>query len=184
MQSPKIQLSSPVAIQLRQALALFCVPEDDPPVLASARENVASKDQATVKTHSLPFSNKSVSLDTALRLSPAEGGRGRRQNRYFITTDDEKGLGGSPMSGESLVALAVCRAPQFDGFVPRPSDELPELNCKRWYVCLCVRACVRVPCVCSCTCVCVCVCSECACACLEEGKSVRECMCTGMFVCA
>jgi hypothetical protein len=28
------------------------------------------------------------------------------------------------MSGESLLALAVCHAPQFDGFVIRPSDEL------------------------------------------------------------
>ena len=29
------------------------------------------------------------------------------------------------MSGESLQALAVFHAPQFDAFVPRPSDELP-----------------------------------------------------------
>jgi hypothetical protein len=42
-----------------------------------------------------PFSKQSV---TALRL-PGEGGRGRRQNRYFTTTDDDKGLGGSPVSG-------------------------------------------------------------------------------------
>jgi hypothetical protein len=32
---------SPVAIQLRQALALFCVPEDDLHVIAAARENPA-----------------------------------------------------------------------------------------------------------------------------------------------
>ena len=43
---------------------------------------------------------------------------------YYTTTDDEKVLEGSPMSGESLLALAVCHAPQFDGVVIRPSDEL------------------------------------------------------------
>jgi hypothetical protein len=32
------------------------------------------------------------------------------------------------MSGESLVALAVCHAPQFDGVVPRPSGELPRIR--------------------------------------------------------
>jgi len=32
---------SPVAIQLRQALALFCVPEDDLVVIGAARENPA-----------------------------------------------------------------------------------------------------------------------------------------------
>ena len=32
------------------------------------------------------------------------------------------------MSGESLVALAVCHAPHFDGLVPRPSDELPRIR--------------------------------------------------------
>ena len=63
------------ALQLRQALALFGVPEDDPPVLASARENVASKDQATVKTESLPFFNKSISLDTARASPPLWGER-------------------------------------------------------------------------------------------------------------
>jgi hypothetical protein len=35
------QMQSPVAIQLRQALALFCVPEDDPAVSAAACENLA-----------------------------------------------------------------------------------------------------------------------------------------------
>jgi hypothetical protein len=32
------------------------------------------------------------------------------------------------MSGESLLALAVCHAPQFDGVVLRPSDELPRIH--------------------------------------------------------
>jgi hypothetical protein len=32
------------------------------------------------------------------------------------------------MSGESLQALAVCHAPQFDGFVIRPSDQLPRIR--------------------------------------------------------
>jgi hypothetical protein len=45
---------------------------------------------------------------------------------YCTTTDDEKVLEGSPMSGESLLALAVCHAPQFDGVVIRPSDGLPR----------------------------------------------------------
>jgi hypothetical protein len=31
------------------------------------------------------------------------------------------------MSGESLLALAVFHAPDFDGFVPRASDELPRI---------------------------------------------------------
>jgi hypothetical protein len=35
---------------------------------------------------------------------------------------------GSPMSGESLLALAVCHAPHFDGLVPRPSDELARIR--------------------------------------------------------
>jgi len=47
---------------------------------------------------------------------------------YCTTTDDEKVLEGSPMSGESLLALAVCHAPQFDGVVIRPSDELPRIE--------------------------------------------------------
>jgi uncharacterized membrane protein len=32
------------------------------------------------------------------------------------------------MSGESLLALAVCHASQFDGAVIRPSDELPGIH--------------------------------------------------------
>jgi hypothetical protein len=32
------------------------------------------------------------------------------------------------MSGESLLALAVCHAPHFDGLVPRPSAELPRIR--------------------------------------------------------
>jgi hypothetical protein len=46
-----------------------------------------------------------------------------------LPTDDEKGIAGSPMSGESLEALAVCHAPQLDCFVIRPTDELPRI---RW----------------------------------------------------
>ena len=65
--------------------------------------------------------------DGQLRHLPAEGGRGRRQNRYFTTTDDEKGLGGSPMSPKNLLALVVCHPPQFDGDGIRPSDELPQI---------------------------------------------------------
>jgi len=74
-------MQSPVAIQLRQALALFGVPEDDPPVLASARENVASKDQATVKTERCHFLTSQFHW-TLLAPLPRCGGRGRRQNRY------------------------------------------------------------------------------------------------------
>ena len=33
-------MQTPVALQLRQALALFCVPEDDPSVIAAACENL------------------------------------------------------------------------------------------------------------------------------------------------
>ena len=55
-------------------------------------------------------------------------GQGRPQNRYLTTTDNEKRLGGSPMSGESLQELAVCHAPHLDGLVPRPSDELPRIR--------------------------------------------------------
>jgi hypothetical protein len=32
------------------------------------------------------------------------------------------------MSGESLEALSVCLAPQFDGFVTRTTDELPWIR--------------------------------------------------------
>jgi hypothetical protein len=32
------------------------------------------------------------------------------------------------MSGESLLALAVCHAPQFDGVVLRPSDKLHRIR--------------------------------------------------------
>jgi hypothetical protein len=31
------------------------------------------------------------------------------------------------MSGESLLELAVCHAPHFEGLVPRPGDELPRI---------------------------------------------------------
>jgi hypothetical protein len=32
------------------------------------------------------------------------------------------------MSGESLLELAVCHAPHFEGLVPRPGDELPRIR--------------------------------------------------------
>jgi hypothetical protein len=35
------KMQSPVALQLRQALAMFCVPEEDPLVIAAACEKLA-----------------------------------------------------------------------------------------------------------------------------------------------
>ena len=51
-----------------------------------------------------------------LRLSPGDRGG-----------DATLRKGGSPMSGESPLALAVCDAPQLDCFAQRPSDELPRI---------------------------------------------------------
>ena len=55
-----------------------------------------------------------------LRLSPAERGVGvgKTVTLTVLPTDDEQGLAGSPMSGESPLALAVSDAPQLDCHVP------------------------------------------------------------------
>ena len=52
-----------------------------------------------------------------LRLSPGDRGG-----------DATLRKGGSPMSGESPLALAVCDAPQPHCFVIRPTDELPRIS--------------------------------------------------------
>ncbi len=54
-------------------------------------------------------------------------GVGKTVTLTVLPTEDEKGLAGSPMSGESQLALAVCDAPHFDGAVIQPSDELPSV---------------------------------------------------------
>ena len=71
----------------------------------------------------------SALLVTALRLSPAERGVGvgKTVTLTVLPTDDEQGLAGSPMSGESPLALAVCDAPQLDCSVIRPTNELPRI---------------------------------------------------------
>ena len=60
----------------------------------------------------------SALLVTALRLSPADPERGvdvgKTVTLTVLPTDDEQGLAGSPMSGESPLALAVSDAPQLD----------------------------------------------------------------------
>ncbi len=61
----------------------------------------------------------SALLVTALRLSPERGvGVGKTVTLTVLPTDDEQGLAGSPMSGESPLALAVSDAPQLDCPVP------------------------------------------------------------------
>ena len=62
----------------------------------------------------------SALLVTSLRLSPAERGVGvgKTVTLTVLPTDDEQGLAGSPMSGQSPLALAVSDAPQLDGLVP------------------------------------------------------------------
>ena len=54
-------------------------------------------------------------------------GVGKTVTLTVLPTDDEQGLAGSPMSGESPLALAVCDAPQLDCFAQRPTDELPRI---------------------------------------------------------
>ena len=51
-----------------------------------------------------------------LRFSPGDRGKHATLRK-----------GGSPMSGESPLALAVCDAPQPHCFVIRPTDELPRI---------------------------------------------------------
>ncbi len=69
-------------------------------------------------------------LVAVLRLSPAERGVGvgKTVTSTVLPTDDEQGLAGSPMSGKSPLALAVCDAPQLDCVVIRPSDDLPSIE--------------------------------------------------------
>ena len=54
-------------------------------------------------------------------------GVGKTITLTVLPTDDEQGLAGSPMSGESPLALAVCDAPQPYCVVIRPTDELPRI---------------------------------------------------------
>ena len=54
-------------------------------------------------------------------------GVGKTATLTVLPTDDEQGLAGSPMSGQSPLALAVCDAPQLDCVVIRPTDELPHI---------------------------------------------------------
>ena len=108
-----------------QALALFWVPQDDPLVTPAARENltVGRKGDRPDLTAAI-FSNvrehitvvyASPPLD--LRLSPGDRGQ------HATLRKD-----GSPMSGESPLALAVCDAPQPYCSVIRPTDELPRIS--------------------------------------------------------
>ena len=54
-------------------------------------------------------------------------GVGKTVTLTVLPTDDEQGLAGSPMSGESPLALAVSDAPQLDCAVTRPTDQLPRI---------------------------------------------------------
>ena len=94
-----------------------------PPPLA---RSLPSKRQATDMTEPLPFSQMSgntyvtavyASPPLNLRLSPGDRGG-----------DATLRKGGSPMSGESPLALAVCDAPQPYCSVIRPTDELPRIS--------------------------------------------------------
>ena len=83
------------------------------------------------ETGRLPVSHKGQLHELLYASAPLRGGEGvgtTVTNSYFTTTEDAKGVGASPMSGESLLAWAVCHAPQFDGFVIRPRDELPRIR--------------------------------------------------------
>ena len=64
-----------------------------------------------------------------LRLSPAERGVGvvKTVTITVLPADDEQGLAGSPMSGQSPLALAVSDAPQLDCVVIRPTNQLPRI---------------------------------------------------------
>jgi hypothetical protein len=55
-------------------------------------------------------------------------GEGKTVTLTVLPTDDEQGLAGSPMSGQSPLALAVSDAPQLDCVVIRPTDELPHIT--------------------------------------------------------
>ena len=97
-----------MALQLRQALALCWVPQDDFPVIPAARKNLAvvrpgyCLDPTAAPGYCLDpiaaiFSNQGTHVSKGrVRLSPAERGR-----------DATLGKGGSPMWGESLEAFAV-----------------------------------------------------------------------------
>ncbi len=72
-----------MAIQLRQALALFGVPQDDLPVFPAARENLAvGRPGEGVDLTAAIFSHVREHIcNGRLRLSPRGGGVGK--TRYF-----------------------------------------------------------------------------------------------------
>ena len=51
-------------------------------------------------------------------------GVGKTVTLTVLPTDDDQGLAGSPMSGESPLALAVSDAPPLDCVVIRPTNQL------------------------------------------------------------
>ena len=116
----------PVAFQRRQARAQFHVPDLEGHVpgrrhdgLAVGRKN-ARRNRITVifrnvREHICKVVYASPPLN--LRLPPGERGRNATLRKD-----------GSPMSGESPLALAVCDAPQPYCAVIRPTDELPRIS--------------------------------------------------------
>jgi hypothetical protein len=83
------------------------------------------------ETPSLPFSHMSVLLVTALRLSPAERGKGVVKTVTLMV--DRAKLATfrkmwSPVALELLELLARAHIPQPNAVVPRPSDELSRIR--------------------------------------------------------
>jgi len=123
-------MQSPVALELLELLARSHIPQPDRTVVRPTDKQGGIRRIETDAIYFIAaiFSNVSFT-GTTLRLSPAERGVGvgKTVTLTVLPTEDEKGLAGSPMSGESQLALAVCDAPHFDGAVIQPSDELPSV---------------------------------------------------------
>ena len=107
-----------MARQLRQALALFWVPQDDLLVIPAARNNLAvGRPGDCLDPIAAIFSNiREHICNGRLRLSPAERGKAKPLLSTVLPTQSHKPTK-VPVAFQRRLALARCHVPDLEGLV-------------------------------------------------------------------